>query len=255
MVGFISDSDPLRARVARFVSTQWSLVLAAGQRCTPESEQALAALCATYWPPLYSYIRLKGYSVSQAQDLTQSFFTRLLEKNYLQEAKQERGKFRSFLLASLKHFLANEWDREQAQKRGGGMQIISLAEIATAEEKYAFDQTLQTLTPEKLFERRWALTILDRVLTKLAEKFAAAGKKELFEHMKGFLTGSNTQVSYRPMAEQLAMTEGTLKVAVHRLRRQFRELLRDEIAQTVAHPGDSNEIDDEIRYLLAALSQ
>src|SRR5262249_13569862 len=152
----------------------WSLVLAAGKRSTPEAEDALATLCAAYWPPLYAYIRRRGYAVHEAQDLTQSFFTRLLEKNYLGDAKREKGKFRSFLLSALNHFLANEWDRARAQKRGGGMTILSL-ELNSAEGYYQTDQA-DLLTPEKLFERRWALTVIDLVLKRLEEDFVKAGR-------------------------------------------------------------------------------
>jgi DNA-directed RNA polymerase specialized sigma24 family protein len=234
----------------RFVSTQWSLVLAAGKHSTPEAEQALATLCANYWKPLYSYIRRRGYTAPEAQDLTQSFFQHLLEKNSFQYAERERGKFRSFLLASLNHFLSNEWDREQAQKRGGHLQIVSLEEIASLEDRYSPESVP---TPEKLFERQWALLLLDRVLMRLAGEFEAAGKKGLFEHLKAFLTMSDGRVPYNKAAAELGMTEGALRVSVHRLRRRFGELLRAEVAETIADPSESSQIDEEIGYLLAAL--
>jgi RNA polymerase sigma factor (sigma-70 family) len=245
------ESNPDRRR---FASTQWSLVLAAGQNSSPEAERALSALCAAYWPPLYFYIRSRGYSVPEAQDLTQSFFARLLEKGYLSHVNQERGKFRSFLLASLNNFLTNEREREQAQKRGGNLRIISLEEIASVEVRYHSDKTLSGQTPEKLFERQWVLTLLDRVFARLAKEFEAVGKAKMFDCLKPFL-GGNEGVPYSRVATDLGMTEGALKVAIHRLRKHFRELLRDEIAQTMQDPDRTKEIDDEIRYLMEVLSR
>lgn len=236
-------------KMGRFNSTQWSLVLAAGRRSTPESENALATLCAAYWPPLYAYIRRRGYEVPEAEDLTQAFFARLLEKNYLGEANREKGKFRSFLLASLKHFLANEWDRSRAQKRGGGITIIPL-EMNSAEGLYRAD----LLSPEKLFERRWALMVIDLVLKRLEGEFINSGKSQLFDRIKIFLSGADDKVSYRQIAAELGMSDGAVKVAVHRLRRRFRELMRAEIAKTIPDPDQPGEVDAEIRSLLAALS-
>ena len=251
----MSDSSPnrelARAPAGNFAPTQWSLVLVAGGRLTPESEKALATLCSAYWYPLYAYVRRRGYAVPEAQDLTQEFFARLLEKNYLQEARRERGKFRSFLLASLNHFLANEWDRAHAQKRGGGRNLIQL-EVDTAEGQYRLDEA-DTLTPEKLYEKRWALALLGKVLARIEEEFAAVGKVTLFNRLKVFLTGAEGHVPYREVAAALGMTEGGVKVAVHRLRQRFRTLLRAEIAQTIDRPDDPGAIDDEIRYLLAVL--
>ncbi|MCI0491291.1 MAG: sigma-70 family RNA polymerase sigma factor [Blastocatellia bacterium] len=246
MSSSFSNGEQAHAQVRRFATTHWSLILAAGREATPESEKALAALCATYWYPLYAYVRRKGYQMPEAQDMTQGFFARLLEKNYLQDVDRERGKFRSFLLASLNHFLANEWDRERAQKRGGGIKFIPLD---TAEDLYSLDPA-DKLTPEKLFERRWATTLLDQVLALLKEEFAGAGKAALFDRLKDFLTGAESRDSYKQAAAELEMSEGAVKVAVHRMRRRFRRLLRAEIAKTVANPA---EIDDEIRYLLSAL--
>jgi DNA-directed RNA polymerase specialized sigma24 family protein len=176
-----SDQQFINPQMGRFNSTQWSLVLAAAERSTPESENALGALCAAYWPPLYAYIRRRGYEISEAQDLTQAFFLRLLEKNYLGDADREKGKFRSFLLASLNHFLANEWDRKQAQKRGGGVTIIPL-EMDSAEGYYRTDRA-DLLTPEKLFERRWALTVIDLALKRLGEEFTDKGRERLFNYL------------------------------------------------------------------------
>ena len=246
-----SDQQFINPRLGRFNSTQWSLVLAAAERSTPESENALGALCAAYWPPLYAYIRRRGYEISEAQDLTQAFFARLLEKNYLGDANREKGKFRSFLLASLNHFLANEWDRKQAQKRGGGVTIIPL-EMDSAEGYYRTDRA-DLLTPEKLFERRWALTVIDLALKRLEEEFTDTGRARLFNCVKSFLIGADGEITYRQIGAELGMSEGAVKAAVHRLRRRFRELMRAEIAQTIMRPDQPDAIDAELRSLLAAL--
>lgn len=226
-------------------------MLAAGRRSTPEAEQALATLLSSYWSPIYAYLRRRGYPPPEAEDLTQSFFVRLLEKNYLRAARRERGKFRSFLLASLKHFLANEWDRAQAQKRGGQLQFISLEEIASQESRRMLDP--QTLTPEEQFERQWALTALNRVIARLGDEYKNASKARLFENLKDFLIGADG-LPYQQVAVALEMSEGAVKTAVHRLRSRFRKLLRAEIAETLSSPDDQAEIDGEIRYLLKTLS-
>ena len=241
------ESGPGSAR--HFATTRWSLVLAAGNPSSPQSAAALAALCETYWYPLYAYVRRRGHDADDAQDLTQTFFARLLEKNDLAAARRERGKFRSFLLTSLKHFLANEWDRERAQKRGGGRPSLSI-DFGTAEDRYRREPSHE-LTAEKVFERRWALVLLENVLARLHEESVQAGKSGIFDRLKVFLTGEQPAVSSGQLAAELEMTEGALKLAVHRLRRRYRELLRAEIAQTVA---DSKEIDQEIRDLFAAIS-
>lgn len=245
-----SNQKSVRAAAGCFTSTQWSLVLAAGRRSTPEAEQALAELCGAYWPPIYAYLRRRGYPAPEAEDLTQSFFVRLLEKNYLRDARRERGKFRSFLLASLKHFLANEWDRAQAQKRGGQLQFISLEEIASQESRRPLDP--RTLTPEEQFERQWALTALNRVIARLGEEYKNASKARLFENLKDFLIGADG-LPYQQVALALEMSEGAVKTAVHRLRSRFRKLLRAEIAETLLRPDDQAEVDGEIRYLLKTL--
>jgi RNA polymerase sigma-70 factor (ECF subfamily) len=227
-----------------------SLVRIAAQGSSEESRQALAQLCRLYWYPLYAFVRREGYSPDEAQDLTQAFFTRLLEKKYLRDYERHRGRFRSFLLASLKHFLSNERDRAGAQKRGGGAAVLSLdAAIQAGERRYSLEPRSE-LTPDRIFERQWALTVLDRVISRLQAEFDESGKRSQFERMKPFLTGDETRIPYADLAGQLDMTEGALKVAIHRLRRRFREVLRDEIAQTVVHP---HEIQDEIRYLVSVL--
>jgi RNA polymerase sigma factor (sigma-70 family) len=232
-----------------FVTTHWSVVVAAGQADTPRARDALARLCQTYWHPLYAYVRRVGHSPHDAQDLTQEFFARLLEKNFLAGADESRGRFRSFLLASLKHFLANEWHKARAQKRGGG-QIPIPIDVATAETSIGFEPA-DTTTAEKIYERRWALTLLDHVLRRLREEFIRDGKEKLFEQLKPTLTEASRSVRYAEMATRLGTSEGAVKVAVHRLRQRYRELLRAEIADTVASPG---EVDDELRNLFAALS-
>lgn len=226
-------------------------MLAAGRRSTPEAEQALGKLLSAYWPPIYAFLRRRGYPAPEAEDLTQSFFVRLLEKNYLRDARRERGKFRSFLLTSLKHFLANEWDRAKARKRGGQFQLISLEEIASQENMRPPDP--QTLTPEEQFERQWALTALNRVIALLGVEYKDAGKTRLFESLRDFLIGADG-LPYQQVAVALEMTEGAVKTAVHRLRSRFRKLLRSEIAETLPRPDDQAEVDGEIRYLLKTLS-
>ena len=234
---------------ADFAATRWTIVLAAAQGAlSPLAAEAMAELCQTYWYPLYAYIRRRGCSVHEAEDLTQEFFLRLLAKNYLAEVDRRKGKFRAFLLVSLKHFLANEWDRLRAEKRGGGRFFASL-DTVYAESRYQ-REPVDDLTPEKLFERHWALTVLEQVLNRLQAEFVADGKSEHFEVLKQFLTESRPSIPYSDVAARLATTPGAVKTAVHRLRQRYRELLRSEIAQTVADP---TEIDDEIRHLLDCL--
>jgi RNA polymerase sigma factor (sigma-70 family) len=234
----------------RFPSTQLSLVRIAGRGSSDESRQALATLCRLYWYPLYAFVRREGHSPDEAQDLTQAFFTRLLEKRYLKDYEQSRGRFRSFLLASLKHFLSNERDRASAQKRGGGATALPLdAVIQSGERRYSLEP-LSDLTPDKIFERQWALTVLDHVISRLQAEFDQSGKGSQFERMKPLLAGDETRIPYAELASELNTTEGALKTAIHRLRRRYREVLRDEIAQTVVHP---DEVQAEIRYLVSVL--
>jgi RNA polymerase sigma factor (sigma-70 family) len=233
---------------ARFATTHWSVVLAAGQRASPDSEQALATLCQTYWYPLYAFVRRQGYSVEDARDLTQEFFATLLEKDYLRAADSQRGRFRSFLLAAFKHFLSHERERAYAQKRGGRRQSWPL-DFQAGESQYHHEPT-HDITPESIYERRWALTLLNQVLQRLQEEFVQAGKQPLFDRLKPFLTGDRSGGTYGEAADGLGMTEGAVKVAVHRLRQRYRELLRAEITQTVTAP---EEVDDELRQLFAAV--
>ncbi len=232
-----------------FTPTHWSIVVAAGRNDTTHARVALEKLCRAYWPPIYAFVRRQGHNPHDAQDLTQEFFARLLEKNYLAEVDRSKGRFRSFLLAALKHFLANEWDKSQAQKRGGG-QIPIPIDAANAETSFGFQPADQT-TAEKIYERRWALTLLDQVLRRLRAEYARDGKENLFEQLKPTLTEASRAVGYAEIATRLDSTEGAVKVAVHRLRSRYRELLRAEIGETVATPG---EVEDEIRNLFAALA-
>jgi len=243
-----NDSVPAPA-AGSFTPTHWSVVVAAGRNDTARARDALARLCQTYWHPLYAYVRRVGNSPHDAQDLTQEFFARLLGKNYLADVDRAKGRFRSFLLASLKHFLANEWDKSQAQKRGGG-QILIPIDAAAFETTCGF-QPADSLTAEKIFDRRWALTLLDQVLRRLRAEHVRDGREKLFEQLKPTLTEASRTVAYAEIAARLDTTEGAVKVAVHRLRQRYRELLRAEIAETVATPG---EVEEEIRNLFAALA-
>ena len=236
-------------RGGRFVTTHWSLVLAAGRGNDAASERALATLCELYWYPVYVFIRRHGHSADEAADLTQEFFTRMLEGSGLQQAAPEGGRFRSFVIACIRHFLANEQDHVRALKRGGGRPTLSL-EIETAEGRYVLEPR-DELTPDKIFDRRWALTLLDRALTRLRNEHTTTGKQKAFEALKGYLTGDSAGVPYASVARALGTTEGAAKVAVHRLRRRFRDLLLEDVAATVEDPQD---VEDEIRHLLEAVS-
>jgi RNA polymerase sigma-70 factor (ECF subfamily) len=232
-----------------FRTTSWTIVLAASVDSSADPDGALAHLCQIYWHPVYAFIRRRGYDRNQAEDLTQGFFARLLEKKYLLDADRERGKFRSFLLTAVKHFLANEWDRSQTLKRGGGRAAVSI-DLVEAERWYG-PSTVEAATPEQLFERRWALSLLEQVMAKLRAEFRDAGKSGQFDVLAGFLNRDAETDRYQAVAERLGLSSGALRMSVHRLRRRYRELLRAEIAGTVGAP---DQIDDEIRFLLATLS-
>ena len=232
-----------------FKTTHWSVVLEAGRRDSLQADAALARLCQTYWPPVYSYVRRLGHSPEDAKDLTQEFFFRLVEKRYLDSLDRETGKFRSFLLVVLKRFLANEWDRANRQKRGGGRQILSLDGVDT--EMRALAEPVDERTPERVFERRWALAVLEQVMDQLQAEQIEAGNGELFRDLNDFLGGSRGGDSYAEVAARWQMSEGALRVAVHRLRRRYRDILREEIANTVTNPED---IEEEIRHLFLSLS-
>lgn len=231
------------------MTTRWSLVLAAGRGSDTGSKRALATLCELYWYPVYAFVRRQGNSPDDAGDLTQAFFVRVLEKAYFRQASPDGGRFRSFLLACLRHFLSNERDRARTIKRGGPHPPLSL-DMETAEGRYLIEPR-DELTPEKIFDRRWALTLLDRALTRLRNEHVAGRKQDVFEALKGYLTGASEGIPYTDVASALGTSEGATKVAVHRLRRRFRDLLIEEVAETVL---DRRDIDDEIRHLLDAVS-
>lgn len=232
-----------------FLTTHWSVVLQAGQDDLSKAEAALETLCRTYWYPLYAFVRRHGHAPHDAQDLTQSFFERLLERRDLRLADQTRGRFRSFLLSSLKHFLVNEWARGQARKRGGGQPLLSLNEAA-AEQIFQQEPATQT-PPESLYDKRWAITLLERAMDRLEADYARSGRGELFTRLRPWLLAEVTGDTYRELAGPLRMNEGALKVALHRLRQRFRDTVRDEVAQTVSSP---EEVDEELRCLMASLN-
>jgi RNA polymerase sigma factor (sigma-70 family) len=231
-----------------FVTTHWSVVLAAGRGDTTHARSALEKLCRNYWYPLYAFVRRLGHSAHDAEDLVQGFFAVCLEKNYLGAVEEGRGRFRSFLLVALKRFLANEWDRQRAQKRGGRKTMVELDSL-TAEQRYALEPAEQ-LTADKLFDRRWALTLLDQVMGRLCAEQVAAGKGEQFEALKECITAAGRGTPYVELGSRLGLSEGAIKVAVHRLRQRYRELLEEEIANTVASP---EEVDAERKELFKAL--
>jgi DNA-directed RNA polymerase specialized sigma24 family protein len=222
----------------------------AGHASSPQSAEALETLCRGYWYPLYAFVRRHGHDVHAAQDLTQEFFARMLAKNYLDSVDPAKGRFRSFLLASLKHFLANEWDRANRQKRGGGCTVFSLDD-QEAETHYQLEAANDS-SAEAVFDRRWAYTVLGRVIGRLKAEFAEAGKAERFDRLKVFLTEAPPASRFGEVAAQLSLTENAVRCAVDRLRQRYAELFRAEIAHTVARPED---VEEEIRYLFGVLSQ
>lgn len=230
-----------------FATTRWSVVLTAQTR-SPAANAALEKLCRAYWLPIYSFVRREGRSVEDAQDLTQSFFARLLERSDFDAVRREKGRLRSYLLASLKHFLINERQRAMSIKRGEGRALVPLDEILTRER--SDPEPADLLTADKIYERRWALTVLDQVLARLRDEYQAAGNVELFENFKDLL--GDGEISQAEIAAASGMTENAVKQAYHRFRARYRELLREEIANTVAVPGD---VEDELRHLIAALRQ
>jgi RNA polymerase sigma factor (sigma-70 family) len=234
----------------RFGTTSWSMVLAAGEADSTRARGALAALCEAYWYPLYAFIRRQGSTQDEARDLTQGYFLQFLEKGFLKSVRPEAGLFRSFLLASVKHFLSNERDRERAVKRGGGRLPIRL-ELDAAEGRYRMDPADSALTPDRLFERQWAMTVLGRAMESLRDEFDRSGETARFERLKPYLTGDEPSVPYQKVAAELGLSESAVKVAVHRLRQRFGQALREVVAETVANPA---EIDDEIRSMLASLA-
>jgi RNA polymerase sigma-70 factor (ECF subfamily) len=233
-----------------FATTHWSVVLAAGDTQTSQSAVALETLCRAYWFPLYAYVRRQGSSPEEAQDLTQEFFARFLDKKCVKHARPESGKFRAFLLTSLKHFLVSEWRKTARQKRGGGQSVIPW-DAAAAEQCYAAEPPGE-LTSERIYEKRWAIALMERVLVRLRDEYHAADKDRLFEELKKGVWGDQSPRPYAEMATELGLTEGAVKTSIHRLRQRCRQLLRAEIAQTVARP---EEIDEELRHLIEVFSE
>jgi RNA polymerase sigma factor (sigma-70 family) len=232
-----------------FATTRWTLVIEAGRRSAPQADQALEELCRAYWFPLYAYIRRRGHSKEDAEDLTQAFFVRFLEKNYLEGLSAERGRFRAFLLASMKHFLANEWDRAQRIKRGGQIAHLSLDwQSADAQFQVAGPAGLN---PEHAYDREWAVALLGRVLDRLRDECVAEGRSKQFEALKVFLTAGKGVIPYTSAAASMGIDEGAARTAVHRLRKRYRTLLRDEIGQTLASPA---QVDEEMKVLFGAFA-
>lgn len=232
---------------SNFETTHWSLVLVAGTDSS-RSAQALAILCEAYWYPLYAFIRRRGNSAADAEDLTQAFFATLLEKSTLEAADPQRGRFRAFLLTSVRNFLANEHERARAQKRGGGKLHLSL-DFRDAEGRY-LSEPADSMTAERLYQRRWAMTLLDRVLRQLQEEYTTSGQADTFAGLRDCLTRERGSTPYQQIASRLNMTEGAVKTAVHRMRRRYRRLLEQEISHTVA---DAEDTQDELRELLRAI--
>ncbi len=232
-----------------FASTHWSVVLAAKESGTAPAAEALEKLCRTYWPPLYAFIRREGYNEAEAKDLTQEFFLRLIDREFLQHVRHQRGKFRSFLLTFLKHFLSEQRGRANAQKRGGGMTILSLDQLG--EEGPYLMEPVDHMSPDQVFERRWAQTVFQVALNRLKQEYEASGKAALFDTLKDFRPRENGSSTYAAIGAQFAMTEAAVKSAVQRMRLRHREILREEIAHTVTRP---DELDAEIRYLREVLS-
>jgi RNA polymerase sigma factor (sigma-70 family) len=244
----MQDSSHSGGAKSLFLTTHWSVVLAAKDGSSPESVAALEVLCRTYWYPLYAFVRHQGHSPSDAQDLTQEFFARLLAKEYLRAADREKGRFRTFLRVALRRFLANEWDRERRLKRGGGQPPLPLDAVA-AEHRYQAERD-DVLPPDHLYERRWARALLEQVLSRLRAEYAAGGKTAEFERLKGGLTAERGGIAYADIAAALVLSEGAARVAVHRLRKRFRVLFRAAVAETVSTP---EEVEDELRYVVGLL--
>ena len=232
----------------KVATTQWSQVLAARDGSDTEARAALEGLCQTYWQPLYAYIRHQGADPEEARDLTQGFFAELLEKDFLSSVDPEKGRFRAFLLASLRHFLAHQRRSAQTLKRGGGTRTLSL-DTEVGEQSYALHSGAQ-ITPMDVFEQRWATTVLERAMVRLQHHSEASGDRTLFQRLKPYLTSPEPQAPYREVAEALGISEGGVASAVHRLRQRYGKCLRAEIAETVAEP---EEVDDELRQLLASV--
>lgn len=248
--GIPMSSHPSSPPQPLFLTTRWSIVLHAREADSAAAAPALESLCRSYWYPLYGFVRRQGHSAHDAQDLTQAFFAKLLEKDYLRAVERDKGRFRTFLILAMKRFLLNEWDRARAAKRGGQVTVIAL-DAGLAESRY-LGEAANSLPADQLYERRWALTLLDQAMARLRADYESSGRGREFEVLKGSLTAERGATSYQTLAAVLGMTEGAVRVAVHRLRKRFREMFREEIAGTVSDPA---EIDDEVRYVVAVLSR
>ncbi len=247
----MTDTAKSTDRASVFATTRWSVVLAAQDRASPESASALETLCRTYWYPLYAFVRRQGRGPEDAQDLTQAFFAKLLEKHYLRAAAREKGRFRTFLLVAFKRFLANEWDRSRRLKRGGGLAPVPF-DTEVAEQRYGAEPPTEMLPADHVFERRWAVTLLETALERLRAEYVGHGKGDEFDSLKECLAAARGEIAYDRLAGGMGLTEGATRVAVHRLRKRFRELFRETIADTVSDPA---EVDDELRHVASVLSR
>ncbi|MCD6050864.1 MAG: hypothetical protein K0Q55_2267 [Verrucomicrobia bacterium] len=245
----MSDTSPSTKAPSLFVTTRWSVVLAAQDKASPDSAAAWETLCRTYWYPLYAYVRHQGHSPHDAQDLTQEFIARFLAKDYLKAADRDKGRFRTFLRVALKRFLLNEWDRVRALKRGGGQSIVSF-DTELAEAKYKTEPVGQP--PDQVYEREWAMTLLQKTMADLRAEYGKAGKTSEYERLKTCLTAERGTIAYAQIACDLGMSEGAVRVAVHRVRKRFRELFRAAVADTVS---EASEVDHEVRHVVGLLSQ
>lgn len=252
ITGITASLSPMQREPisAAFRTTQWTVILEAANPDALSDGAAFSSLYQAYWYPLYAYVRRRGFVSAEAEDITQNFFTRLVSKEALSGIKRDGGKFRSFLLRSLDNFLANEWDRAQAQKRGGGQRVLSF-NVEEGEALFLLEMA-DAETPESLFEKRWALAVLEHVTAQLRSEFEAAGKGNLFDQLRPLLQGDRSGPAYATIAAQHKMTEGAVKVAVHRMRHRYGELLWEEIARTVSSPA---EVDEELRYLISVVGR
>jgi len=239
-----------QTRRAAFVTTHWSVVLATADQDSPQAAVALERLCRTYWYPLYAYVRRRGYSHEDAQDLTQGFLVQLLERHSFGRADASKGRFRSFLLGGLNYFLSDERDRAGAQKRGGGQPTLSFIDAQAADERYRLEP-VDERSPDKLFERRWAVALLDQVLARLEQEFREAGKAELFQRLRGFLVAGTGEESYAEVGARLGLSGEAVRKTLQRMRHRYYELFREEVAHTVAGPA---EVEEELRYLYAVIA-
>lgn len=242
------STPPAGASPDRFATTRWSLVVSAGRKSSPDSKRALESLCQTYWFPLYAYVRRRVRDANEAQDLTQAFFTELLEKNFVGSAAADRGRFRAFLLTALKHYLSKQWEKAKAQKRGGSRPPISL-DFQRADSNISLEPA-SGLTPEQHYDRQWAIALLEQIMQRLEREFDESGKSDQFEALKGFVIGDHRGTNYADVAARLEMTETAARKMGSRMRQRYRKLLREEIAQTVSGP---DEVDEEIQSLFAIL--